>query len=64
MGLIPEVDLIPLMKLITELPVPIIDKIPPTLIPTPVYLHWSMGDSDSNSKKFKSQHLECVPTGL
>ena len=35
-------------------PIPIIDMIPPTLIPITAYFHWSMGDSDSDSKKLES----------
>ena len=50
--LIPEVDLIPLMELIPVVePIPVIDMIPKIMIPIPTYLHCSMGDSNSDSKK-------------
>ena len=48
---IPEVDLIPLMEPIPIVePVPFIDMIPTIMIPIPTYPHYSMGDSDSDSK--------------
>ena len=52
MKLIPEVDLIPLMKPIPVVePIPIIYKILPTLI---LITHWSIGDSNCDSKKIES----------
>ena len=52
MAHIPIVDLIPIQ--VVE-PIPIMDMIPPTLILLiPAYLHWSISDSNSDSKKFES----------
>ena len=52
MELISEVDLIPLMELIPVVePITVIDMILTIMIPIPTYLHWSMGDSNSDSQK-------------